>query len=88
MVLDLAAMRREGTTDQIVNWALANAEQLAWPEQDVTNVVLAERRLELHPRWNCMHSVLRFPWAAYAVRLRGDRGRAPPARRSATSRAR
>ena len=66
MVLDLAAMRREGTTDQIVKWALANSERLAWPEQDVTNVVLAERRLELHPRWNCMHSVLRFPWAAYA----------------------
>ena len=65
MLLNLAEMRRGGITDRIIEWAGANP-QLDWPEQDAMNVAMAGRRLKLHPRWNCMHSVLRFPWAAYA----------------------
>ena len=65
MLLNLAEMRRGGVTDRIIEWAEANP-RLDWPEQDAMNVAMAERRLGLHPRWNCMHSVLRFPWAAHA----------------------
>jgi lipopolysaccharide biosynthesis glycosyltransferase len=35
-------------------------EELLWPDQDALNLVLGERRLALHPRWNCMNSVLAF----------------------------
>lgn len=64
MVMDLEAMRRDGCTDAVLEWAV-QAGDLVWPEQDALNVVLGDRRLRLHPRWNCMNSVLNFPWSAY-----------------------
>lgn len=64
MVMDLEAMRRDGCTDAVLDWA-GQAGELTWPEQDALNVVLGEKRLPLHPRWNCMNSVLNFPWSVY-----------------------
>ena len=64
MLLNLAEMRRFGATRAVLDWAEANHDKLRLPEQDALNVVLGERRLWLHPRWNCMNSVLQFPWAA------------------------
>ena len=38
--------------------------EVEWPDQDTLNVVLGGRRRALHPRWNCMNSVLTFSSAA------------------------
>jgi lipopolysaccharide biosynthesis glycosyltransferase len=64
MLLNLAQMRDEGATSALLDFARTNAEVLAWPEQDALNVVLGDRRLALHPRWNLMNSLLIFPWAS------------------------
>lgn len=60
MLLDLAAMRSDGTSDRLCRYARANSEKLGFPEQDVMNVVVGARRLALHPRWNLMNSILLF----------------------------
>lgn len=64
MLMHLAEMRRSGSTRAVLDWAGANHDKLRLPEQDALNVVLGARRLPLHPRWNCMNSILQFPWAA------------------------
>lgn len=64
LLMNLELMRRDAMTDALRSYGLANAEKLAWPEQDALNVVLGERRLHLHPRWNLMNSILLFPSAA------------------------
>ena len=61
LLMDLEGMRRDGCTDEVMAWALAHWDKLAWPEQDALNVVLGARRLGLHPRWNLMNSILLFP---------------------------
>lgn len=63
MVLDLARMRAEGTSAELREFIRANAKRLEWRDQDALNLVLGERRLALHPRWNVMSSVLLYPWA-------------------------
>ena len=37
--------------------------ELLYPDQDALNAVMAARRLDLHPRRNCMNSILTFDWA-------------------------
>ena len=63
LMMNLDLMRRDGCTDALLAYATAH-EQLLWRDQDALNVVLGHRRLPLHPRWNCMNSVLLFPWSA------------------------
>ncbi|MBA2505360.1 MAG: glycosyltransferase family 8 protein [Thermoleophilaceae bacterium] len=60
LVMDLAAMRAANATREVLAWARSTADPLVWPEQDALNVVLGARRLRLHPRWNCMNSILLF----------------------------
>jgi lipopolysaccharide biosynthesis glycosyltransferase len=64
LLLDLAAMRRERTTDELRRFVIENAERLDWRDQDALNLVLGRRRLRLHPRWNVMNSIVLYPWAA------------------------
>jgi lipopolysaccharide biosynthesis glycosyltransferase len=64
LLMNLDELRRDGCQEALVEYARANAERLVWRDQDALNVVLGERRLELHPRWNCMNSVVAFPHAA------------------------
>jgi lipopolysaccharide biosynthesis glycosyltransferase len=64
LVMNLALMRGDGTTAALCEFARAHAADLLWPDQDALNVVLGPTRHALHPRWNAMNSVLRFPWAA------------------------
>jgi lipopolysaccharide biosynthesis glycosyltransferase len=64
LLMNLAEMRRDGITEALIRFAIENAERLEWPDQDTLNCVLGERRVPLHPRWNCMNSVLGFPSAA------------------------
>jgi lipopolysaccharide biosynthesis glycosyltransferase len=61
LLLNLAEMRRDGCSDALLRFGVENAERLGWRDQDALNVVLGPRRLALHPRWNCMNSVLLFP---------------------------
>jgi lipopolysaccharide biosynthesis glycosyltransferase len=64
LLLNLELMRREGTSRALRDFAVANADRLDWRDQDALNLVLADRRLALAPRWNAMNSVLLYPWAA------------------------
>lgn len=64
LLMNLELMRREGTVDGLLRWSVANAEKYGWRDQDALNVVLYKRRLPLHPRWNCMNSIIHFSWAA------------------------
>ena len=66
MLMNLELMRRDGCTRALIDHAAENAERLSWPEQDALNLVLGDRRLHLHPRWNLMNSILLFPWAVDA----------------------
>jgi lipopolysaccharide biosynthesis glycosyltransferase len=64
VMMNLDLMRRDDSARALFDYAAGHAAELAWPDQDALNVVLGGRRVELHPRWNCMNSVLLFPWAA------------------------
>ena len=60
--MDLDAMRRDGCSRaRCSSSRVENAERLEWRDQDALNVVLGERRLPLHPRWNCMNAFCVFP---------------------------
>jgi lipopolysaccharide biosynthesis glycosyltransferase len=65
LLMDLGAMRAGGATRALVEHARGLPPDTMWPDQDTLNAVLGPRRLELHPRWNAMNSVLAFPWAGY-----------------------
>jgi lipopolysaccharide biosynthesis glycosyltransferase len=63
LLLNLVAMRADRCSERLATFARENAAELLWPDQDTLNVVLAERRTRLHPRWNAMNAVLHFPWS-------------------------
>src|SRR4051794_9072333 len=63
LLFNLAEMRRDDRGEALRTFAREHANELLWPDQDALNVVLGERRLALHPRWNCMNAVLAFPWS-------------------------
>lgn len=60
MVLDLDGLRRERVTEEVIRAAKEKEQMLGFPEQDAMNVVIGDRRLPLHPRWNVMNSILLF----------------------------
>lgn len=64
VLMNLEQMRADGSQPRLLDYATAHASELAWPDQDTLNAVLGPGRIALHPRWNCMNSVLLFPWAA------------------------
>jgi lipopolysaccharide biosynthesis glycosyltransferase len=64
LLMNLAELRRDGCTEALRSFGVENAPRLDWRDQDALNVVLGSRRLPLHPRWNCMNSILLFPQAA------------------------
>jgi lipopolysaccharide biosynthesis glycosyltransferase len=70
LLVNLDQMRADGRTEALVRCATERGEALEWPDQDALNLVLGERRVSLHPRWNCMNSVLTFP---SAVKTHGRR---------------
>jgi lipopolysaccharide biosynthesis glycosyltransferase len=71
LLMDLAGMRREGSSRRILEVARTRPGELLWPDQDALNIVLAGRRATLHPRWNCQNSF--FYWRRFAVELLGER---------------
>lgn len=64
LMMNLDAMRRDRCTEALLECAFEYRFDLPWGDQDPLNVVLSGRRLPLHPRWNCMNSIERFPWSA------------------------
>ena len=64
LLMNLAEMRRDRRTDALLAYARDNAELISWRDQDALNVVLGDRRLPLHPRWNCMNALFVFDYAA------------------------
>lgn len=63
-LLNLDVMRRDSRGDALREFAAAEGESLLWRDQDALNVILGERRLALHPRWNVTNAILLFPWSA------------------------
>jgi lipopolysaccharide biosynthesis glycosyltransferase len=61
ILMNLDLMRRDRCSEALRAYATSGRTELEWPDQDALNVVLGERRVALHPRWNCMNSVLHFP---------------------------
>ena len=62
LLLDLERMRADGCTAALLETATSG--RVLWPDQDALNLVLGQGRVELHPRWNVMNSVIAFPHAA------------------------
>lgn len=60
LLMNLDEMRRDGRTEALLRYGVTNARKLEWRDQDALNVVLGERRLGLHPRWNLMNSFYLF----------------------------
>lgn len=63
LLLNLDEMRVARATEALREVAARQAGVPGWPDQDALNIVLGGRRLELHPRWNAMNSVLALPGA-------------------------
>lgn len=66
MLMNLEAMRFEGSAETIRRYAVEHADELVLRDQDALNFVLASRRLALDPRWNLMNAFSVYPWSAYA----------------------
>lgn len=61
LLMNLARMRREGFTDAVHRLVTGAAAGLDWPDQDALNLVVGRRWTALHPRWNCMNSLVYEP---------------------------
>jgi lipopolysaccharide biosynthesis glycosyltransferase len=64
LLLDLERLRGEGIGERLRSFSREHASRLHWRDQDALNEVLHDRRLPLHPRWNCMNALTAFPWAS------------------------
>ena len=62
LLMNLALMREEGAAEAVLDYGrTAPPERCVFGDQCALNVALSHRRLPLHPRWNCMNSVMLFP---------------------------
>lgn len=57
LLLNLRELRRTNAMDELRRVATQRGPELLWPDQDALNLVLGDRRLELHPRWNAMNAL-------------------------------
>lgn len=62
LLMDLAGLRAAGATATLAAFARDRTD-LAWGDQDALNVLVEGRWRRLHPRWNCMNSVVLLPGA-------------------------
>jgi lipopolysaccharide biosynthesis glycosyltransferase len=64
LVMDLAAMRREGTAATLLRCVHERGAELLWVDQDALNLVLGDGWHELDPKWNAQNSFWDWPqWA-------------------------
>jgi lipopolysaccharide biosynthesis glycosyltransferase len=64
LLFNLERMRSDDCGETLRRLASERGHELLWPDQDALNLVLGGRRVPLHPRWNCMNSVMTFEAAA------------------------
>ena len=57
LLFNLKQMRADDCTAGILEFARNPGRKLSWPDQDALNIVLASRRVHLHPRWNCQNTL-------------------------------
>lgn len=80
LVMDLAAMRRDGTAAALLRCVHERGDQLLWVDQDALNLVLGHDWHELHPRWNAQNSF--WDWSQWAQDVLGhdavDQARSAP----------
>jgi lipopolysaccharide biosynthesis glycosyltransferase len=57
LLFNLKQMRADDCTAGILEFARNPKMRLSWPDQDALNIVLASRRVHLHPRWNCQNTL-------------------------------
>lgn len=69
LLLRLDRMRRDRSTEELIAFAYAHAEELRWPDQDALNVVFKDRWQPLHPKWNAQNSL--WSWGAWAEEVFG-----------------
>lgn len=58
MIIDLEKWRAEKITEQVLNFASSNQEELRFHDQDALNAILHDRWLVLHPKWNAQAYIL------------------------------
>ena len=63
LLIDLESWRASGCAEQMARLARERSRSLIFPDQDALNIVLADSRLMLHPRWNCQNSIMYYTWA-------------------------
>jgi lipopolysaccharide biosynthesis glycosyltransferase len=69
LLLNLAELRATDAIRQLRECVAQRGDELIWPDQDALNLVLGDRRLALHPRWNCMNI---FFWLPEAKEMFGE----------------
>ena len=69
LVMDLARMRAEATTEEVRRFVSVQRGGLPWFDQDALNVVCAGRWRALHPRWNVQNSL--WAWGEWAIEVHG-----------------
>lgn len=62
LLMNLAEMRRDRKTEELLELVAARGAEFEWPDQDALNIALGQRRLRLHPRWNATNA-LRHEWS-------------------------
>jgi len=60
LLFNLKQMRADDCTARILAVARDPERKLFWPDQDALNLVLASRRVRLHPRWNCQNTLFYY----------------------------
>jgi lipopolysaccharide biosynthesis glycosyltransferase len=68
LLLNLEQMRSDGFTAAVRQLATGSrGASLTWPDQDALNLAVQDRWQRLHPRWNCMNSIVNEPELADEV---------------------
>lgn len=57
LLFNLQQMRADDCTERILGFARNPTMKLSWPDQDGLNIILASRRVRLHPRWNSQNTL-------------------------------
>jgi len=70
LLLQLDRMRDEGSTDELLTYALSHQKALPWNDQDALNVIFNRRWHSLHPRWNAQNNL--WSWRDWAIEVFGQ----------------
>lgn len=63
LLIDLDRWRSHDVAQHVMSEVFKRPELIQFPDQDALNLVLADHRCSLHPRWNCQNSMFAYPWA-------------------------